>query len=63
MYMRLVEKLGKGGYEHYEISNFSLPGRRARHNSLYWDGSPYLGLGPSAHSYDGMRRGGGTRLI
>lgn len=56
MYMRLVEKLGKGGYEHYEISNFSLPGRRARHNSLYWDGSSYLGLGPSAHSYDGMRR-------
>ena len=46
------------GYDRYEISNYALPGYRSIHNSSYWDGKPYLGLGPSAHSYDGykMRR-------
>lgn len=44
------------GYEHYEISNFSLPGFHSRHNSSYWLQKPYLGIGPSAHSYDGIRR-------
>jgi oxygen-independent coproporphyrinogen-3 oxidase len=44
------------GYEHYEISNFALPGMRARHNSSYWDATPYLGLGAAAHSYDGVSR-------
>lgn len=53
-YSILCASLAAAGYEHYEISNFALPGRRSRHNSSYWDpANPYLGLGPSAHSYDG----------
>ena len=56
MYRILVEELGGAGYEHYEISNFALPGYYSRHNSSYWDGTPYLGLGAAAHSYDGEVR-------
>lgn len=56
MYGGIVSRLRQQGYEHYEISNFALPGRQARHNSAYWDGSPYLGLGAGAHSYDGLWR-------
>lgn len=56
MYSHLCGALGAAGYEHYEISNFSLPGKRSAHNSGYWSGAPYLGLGPGAHSYDGKRR-------
>jgi oxygen-independent coproporphyrinogen-3 oxidase len=52
----LMDWMGQAGYEHYEISNFALPGHRSRHNSAYWQGIPYLGLGPSAHSYDGRSR-------
>lgn len=48
------ETLGRAGYEHYEISNFALPGMRSVHNSSYWKGVPYMGYGPSAHSYNGM---------
>lgn len=44
------------GFEHYEVSNFGLPGRRSRHNSSYWTGVPYLGVGPSAHGFDGRTR-------
>lgn len=53
MFSRLSESLAEAGYEQYEISNYALPGYRSRHNSSYWNGESYLGLGPSAHSYDG----------
>ena len=47
----VAERLRSAGYEHYEISAFALPGYRSRHNSSYWHGIPYIGLGPGAHSY------------
>jgi oxygen-independent coproporphyrinogen-3 oxidase len=55
-FLLLMDWLERAGYEHYEISNFALPGKRSRHNSSYWQGKKYLGLGPSAHSYDGGSR-------
>ena len=55
-YDAMCELLREAGYEHYEISNFALPGRRSRHNGAYWRGTPYLGIGPGAHSYDGAGR-------
>ncbi|MEO6209355.1 MAG: radical SAM family heme chaperone HemW [Gemmatimonadaceae bacterium] len=48
--------LGAAGYEHYEVSNYSLPGARARHNSSYWRHVPYEAIGPAAHRFDGERR-------
>lgn len=55
-FLATTEILRKAGYEQYEISNYSLPGKRSQHNSSYWDGTPYLGLGPSAHSFNGISR-------
>ena len=52
----LVRWLKDAGYGHYEISNFAKPGCESRHNSSYWEGKPYLGLGPSAHSFNGTSR-------
>lgn len=55
-YRHLCRLAAEAGMEHYEISNFAMPGFRARHNANYWRGIPYLGLGPGAHSFDGSRR-------
>jgi oxygen-independent coproporphyrinogen III oxidase len=55
-FTELISALTDGGYIHYEISNFAKPGQFARHNTAYWQRKPYLGIGPSAHSYDGSSR-------
>lgn len=52
----LMQMMEVNGYDHYEISNFAKPGKYARHNSNYWSGRSYLGVGPSAHSFDGKSR-------
>lgn len=56
LFRMLCDEMQQAGYEHYEISNFALPGYRSRHNSAYWREVPYLGCGPSAHSFDGSSR-------
>jgi len=55
-FLSLMQWMEQAGYEHYEISNFAKPGFRSRHNSSYWKGEKYLGIGPSAHSFDGLSR-------
>lgn len=56
MYQSTLDKVTAAGYQHYEISNFCLPGFESRHNIKYWAGAPYYGFGCSAHSFDGSRR-------
>ena len=56
LFKTLIDELTQAGYQHYEISNFCLPGLHSRHNSSYWTGKKYLGCGPSAHSYNGTSR-------
>jgi oxygen-independent coproporphyrinogen III oxidase len=55
-FLLMTDLLSSTGYEHYEISNFAKPGRQAVHNGNYWKQRPYLGIGPSAHSFDGESR-------
>lgn len=53
---RLMDRMEQAGLDHYEISNFGLPGHYSRHNISYWQGQAYLGIGPSAHSFLGRER-------
>jgi oxygen-independent coproporphyrinogen-3 oxidase len=61
LYERTHAQLAEAGFDHYEISSYARPGQRAVHNSLYWRGAPYLGLGPGAASFVRTPDGGGTR--
>lgn len=55
-FVYLMQRMQQQGFDHYEISNFGKPGRHSQHNSNYWKGTPYVGIGPSAHSYNGITR-------
>lgn len=63
MFSAMIDKLASAGFEHYEISNFAKEGLYSKHNSSYWQGKKYLGLGPAAHSYDGENRAWGVPSI
>ncbi|WP_320051541.1 radical SAM family heme chaperone HemW [uncultured Acetobacteroides sp.] len=56
LYRHLEDKLTRGGFEHYEVSNFAKPGFYSKHNTSYWTYAKYIGIGPSAHSFDGASR-------
>ena len=56
LFETLIDRLKEAGYQHYEISNFCMPGLHSRHNSSYWTGKKYLGCGTSAHSFNGVSR-------
>jgi putative oxygen-independent coproporphyrinogen III oxidase len=60
-FLDVHERLTRAGMEHYEVSNYARPGHASRHNSAYWHGVPYVGVGPAAHSYDGSERRWNTR--
>ena len=62
-YLLLTDYLLRSGYEHYEISNFCLPGQQSKHNSSYWTDAKYLGCGPAAHSYNGVEREWNVRSV
>lgn len=55
-FLEAHHRMTRAGFAHYEVSNFAKPGRQSRHNSAYWSGAPYIGIGPAAHSFDGERR-------
>lgn len=55
-FLAVHHTLTEAGFDHYEVSNYALPGFRAQHNASYWHGAQYLGIGPAAHSYDGRER-------
>lgn len=65
MYCLIERRLAESGYQHYEISNWALPGFQSKHNSGYWDHQPYLGIGPAACSFDGerLRRANTSSLV
>ena len=63
MFTTLTDTLAKNGFEHYEISNFAKNGLYSQHNTSYWKDKKYLGLGPSAHSYDGENRSWNTASL
>jgi oxygen-independent coproporphyrinogen-3 oxidase len=63
MFHSLIDLLAEAGFEHYEISNFAQPDKRSKHNSAYWTGAYYLGIGASAHSYNGTSRQWNKKMI
>lgn len=62
-YLTVHQTLTDSGFEHYEVSNYALPGFRSRHNAAYWQGTKYLGIGPAAHSFDGRERHWGVASV
>ncbi len=62
-YGAVCEAMRRAGFSHYEVSSYALPGYESRHNSLYWRGGLYVGVGPGAHSYDGARRWWNVRSV